>query len=47
MPAIDYDQISQIYDDVRQADIDLINAFLKRIRLDRIQPRARYRLWDG
>ncbi len=34
MTPIDYDQISQIYDDVRQADLDLINAFSERIQLD-------------
>jgi|WetSurMetagenome_2_1015567.scaffolds.fasta_scaffold222186_2 ubiquinone/menaquinone biosynthesis C-methylase UbiE len=34
MKHIDYDQISQIYDDVRRADLDLINAFLERIQLD-------------
>jgi SAM-dependent methyltransferase len=34
MSPIDYDMISQIYDDVRQADIDLINAFLERFQLD-------------
>ena len=33
MAHVDYDQISQIYDDVRKADIDLINAFLRRIQL--------------
>jgi ubiquinone/menaquinone biosynthesis C-methylase UbiE len=33
MAQVDYDQISKIYDDVRKADIDLINAFLRRIQL--------------
>ncbi len=33
MPAIDYDQISKIYDDVRRADLDLLEAFLGRIQL--------------
>ncbi len=33
MKSIDYDQISQIYDDVRQADLELIEAFLQRVQL--------------
>jgi ubiquinone/menaquinone biosynthesis C-methylase UbiE len=34
MPSINYDQISKIYDHVRKADIDLINAFLNHLQLD-------------
>ena len=34
MTHIDYDQISQIYDDVRQADLDLIHAFLEQLQFD-------------
>ena len=34
MKHIDYDQISQIYDDVRRADLDLINAFLEHLQLN-------------
>lgn len=33
MPPIDYDQISKTYDDVREADLALINAFLERVQL--------------
>ncbi len=31
MPKVDYNEISQIYDDVRQADVELINHFLQEI----------------
>lgn len=31
---VDYDTISQVYDDVRRADVDLINAFMQEVRLD-------------
>jgi ubiquinone/menaquinone biosynthesis C-methylase UbiE len=31
MPQVNYNEISQVYDDVRQADIELINNFLQEI----------------
>ena len=34
MNKVNYNEISQVYDDVRQADIELINSFLKEIKID-------------
>lgn len=31
---VDYNQISTVYDDVRKADVDLFNAFLREVELD-------------
>jgi ubiquinone/menaquinone biosynthesis C-methylase UbiE len=35
MSKVNYDEISQVYDDVRQADIELINSFLREIDFDK------------
>lgn len=29
---VDYNQISQVYDEVRQADVDLLNRFLQEVK---------------
>ena len=31
---VNYDEISQVYDDIRKADVDLINSFLREINFD-------------
>jgi len=35
MSKVNYNEISQVYDDVRQADIELINSFLQELAIDR------------
>jgi ubiquinone/menaquinone biosynthesis C-methylase UbiE len=35
MNRVNYEEISQVYDDVRQADIELINSFLQELAIDR------------
>ena len=35
MSKVNYNEISQVYDDVRQADIELINSFLQEFEIDR------------
>lgn len=35
MSKVNYDEISQVYDNVRQADIELINSFLQEIEFDK------------
>lgn len=34
MSKVNYDEISQVYDDVRQADLELINSLLQEIEID-------------
>jgi len=35
MSKVNYNEISQVYDDVRQADIELINSFLQEIEIEK------------
>ena len=35
MSKVNYNEISQIYDEVRRADIDLISSFLQEIEIDK------------